>query len=726
MLQQLIQQALALHRAGRVAEAEPLYFQILALDKDFYPALHLLGLLRLHQGRPGEALSFIEQALHLKPGVPEMLANRGIALEGLGRHQEALEELSRVVEIQPASGRAWSNRGALLSRLDRHREALDDFDRATRFDPSSAEAWYNRGVVLARFLRHEEALESYDRVLRLRPDHADARNNRGLALEALSRNEEALDSFESLLKEKPEHAGFVVNRASVLRALERPDEALKSYDRALELDPTLASALASRSNLLWTRKGDIVGALRDAETLFAGTPGYPYALGDMVHLRMQAGQWQGLEAARGAIDEGVRKGEPVVHPYVYQAISSSMADLLTCARSYAARTYPAREANFKRGSRSPRKIRLGYVSGEFRAQATMYLATGLFEHHDRERFEVLAFDNGRDDASPERARVKSAFDRFHSIRALSDGEAARLIEREAIDILVNLNGYFGAMRMGVFAHRPAPIQVNYLGFPGTLGADYIDYILADAEVIPQGEERFYSEKVVRLPDSYQINDNRRPVPAPASRDHHGLKEGNFVFCHFNYAYKIAPEMFALWLKLMADVPGSVLWLLESNVRFSRAAREEAAHRGVDPARIVFAPELAHHAHLSRLGLGDLFLDSLPYNAHTTASDALWAGLPLLTCRGTTFPGRVAASLLAAVGMKELIAETMEDYEHMALELARNPVLLASYRARLLRSRALAALFDTARTTAHIEAAYETMMTRWRKDEAPAAFAVRPG
>jgi protein O-GlcNAc transferase len=685
--------------------------------------LHLMGLIRLHQGRPAEALPFIERALRQKPDAAEMLANRGLALESLGRHDEALADLDRVVALQPQNSRALSNRGALLSKLGRNRDALDDLDRAHGLDPANDDAWFNEGVILAALSRYQEALQSYDRVLGLKPGHADAANNRALVLQALGRHAEALAALDALLAFSPGHAGAWVNRAALLRTLERPDEALESYDRALRLNPMLAGALASRANLLWTRKGDLEGAIRDSEQLLKVAPDYPYALGDLVHFKMHAGDWRDLAQEKAALDEGVRKGAAVAHPYIYQALSSEPSDLLACARSFAADKYPARPPMVRKRPAGSGKIRLGYVCGEFRAQATMYLAAGLFESHDRGRFDVIAFDNAREDGSAMRSRVKDAFDKFVPIQTLSDAEAAKRIADQEIDILVNLNGYFGAMRMGAFAFSPAPIQVNYLGFPGTLGADYFDYILADAEVIPPGDEKFYSEQVVRLPASYQINDAKRPVPVGGRRADHGLSDGDFVFCHFNYAYKITPEMFAVWLRLLQRVPQSVLWLLESNALFAGNIRAEAMRHGIEPSRIVFAPRLEQDDHLARLMLGDLFLDSLPYNAHTTASDALWVGLPLLTCRGTAFPGRVAASLLKATGLPELVTESLDDYESVALKLARDRPLLASYRARLEQNRAGFALFDTARTTRDIEAAYHEMMARWRAGEKPAAFEV---
>ena len=717
-----IRDALTLHQAGRLAEAEALYLKSLEADRDSYPALHLMGVLRLQQGRAAEALPFIQRALDVQPDTLDTLANYAIALQGVGRHQDALAVLGRVVNLRPDDGRARSDRGALLFRVHRHEEALAELERAVALDPLSADAWMNRGTALAAVSRPAEALECFERVLRLKADYVEARNSRGLALKALGRSEDALAEFDRVLRERPGHAGALVNRASLLWASGAVDQALQSYDRALALEPNMAEALASRANCLWTRKSDLAGATADLERLVAIRPDYPYARGNLLHMRMHAADWRDLPRQRAALDADVRAGRRVVEPHVYQGLSSSPADLLAAAAIQTRDKYPPQAAAYRRRRREG-KIRLGYLCGEFRAHATMHLAAGLFERHDRSRFQVLGFDNSRDDGSAMRRRAVAAFDRFVPIQTLSDRDAAQLISAEQIDILVNLNGYVGALRMGVFAHRPAPIQVNYLGYPGSLGAEYIDYIIADAEVIPGGAEQFYSEKVVRLPGSYQINDDARSRPLPAVRAAHGLEETDFVFCHFNVSYKIMPELFALWLRLLQKVPSSVLWLLENNAPFVANLRREAARAGIDPARLVFAPPLDLAAHLARLALGDLFLDSLPCNAHTTASDALWAGLPLLTCRGETFAGRVAASLLRAAGLPELITDDLEAYEALALELAADRALLRSFRDRLTRDPVHLPLFDTARTTRQIEMAYEQMMARWINDAAPECFSV---
>jgi len=716
-----IEDGLTLHQAGRLADAEVLYLKSLEADQNSYPALHLMGVLRLQQGRAAEALPYIQRALRAQPKAPDTLANYGIALERLGRYAEALEALEQVVSLRPNDSRAWSDRGALMFRAHRHQEALADLDRAVSLDPRSADAWMNRGTALLALNRAEEALQSFERVLRLRPD-AEARNSRGLALKTLGRVSDALADFERVLQEKPDHAGAWVNRATLLGAMGQADEELRCYERALAIQPDMVEALIGHAHCLRNYRQDLAGAIADQERAVARQPNHPFARGDLLHMKMLAADWRDLPGELARLNQGVRAGQRVVNPYVYQGLSSSPADLLAAARIYTQYKYPP--SSFPPAQRRrPGRLRLGYVCSDFRAQATMHLAAGMFEHHDRSRFEVTGFDNSPEDGSPMRRRVIDAFERFVPIKALSDREAACLVAENDIDILVNLNGYFGAPRMGVFALRPARVQVNYLGYPGTLGADYIDYILADAEVIPGGEEQFYSEKVLRLPGCYQINDGMRPRPAATSRAAHGLKETDFVFCHFNNSYKITPEMFALWLRLLRKVPSSVLWILESNALFAANLRSETARAGVDPSRLVFARPIEISAHLSRLALGDLFLDSLPYNAHTTASDALWAGLPLVTCRGRTFAGRVAASLLRAVGLPELITNSLDEYESLALALARDRERLQSCRERLTRDPARLPLFDTARTTRQIELAYAGMMARWNDNAAPASFSI---
>ncbi len=585
-----------------------------------------------------------------------------------------------------------NNRGLALRNLKRSIEALDSLDRALAIEPNFAEAWGNRGLVLRDLLRYEEAILSFDQVLDIDPINSVALNWRG-----------------NICRDQQNFAG-----------------AVECYSRALKVRPDYAEALINRSYSYWTLKQP-EAALADLERGLSLDPHYPYALGELVHMRMYCGDWRDFDANKAAVEAGLRAGARTVQPFIFQAIGENAQDSQTCSRIWGHDKYPAIEAApFDTAPRKGHtKIRIGYLSGEFRQQATAILMAGLYERHDRARFELVALDNGANDGSELRSRLEKSFDKWIDIGKLHDADAAARIRAEEIDILVNLNGYFGKARSGVFAHRAAPVQVNYLGFPATLGANYMDYIIADSIVIPAADHGFYDEEVITLPGCYQANDDKgRPMARVPSRAEAGLPETGIVFCNFNNAYKLTPATFDSWMRILKEVDGSVLWLLESPAPYADNLRKEAEKRGVAPERLIFAPELETDLHLARLSLADLFLDGLPYNAHTTGSDALWTGVPLITQTGTTFPGRVAASLLAAAGLPELVTENAAAFEALTIKLGNDPKALKKLKDKLAKNKANCALFDTAAFTKHIEAAYETMWKAWLAGENPKAFAVK--
>jgi len=701
-----------------------LFDRVLALDPMHAKAHYSKALLLMNLGRHAEAMKHHTPAVRLDPRNFWARLNRGNSFAALKQLDDALEDYEAVIAVSPEVPEAWDNKGNVLRELKQPEAALASYDHALKLRPEYAGAWSNRGNALLDLGRPEEALASNDRALKLMPEYAEAWSNRGNALLDLRRPEEALESYHHALKLKPEHAEAWSNRGNALAFLKRREEALESYDRALELKPDYPEALNNRGQvLLYLNRQD--EAAQAYARLLELEPNYRYAQGDLLHAKMLCYDWGGLAALAGSIETDLRAGRKSTEPFEFQAISSSAQDLRRCAEIYAAERYPRAQTPVWAGERYRNtRIRIGYVSGEFRQQATSILIAGLFEQHDKDRCELFAFDNGWDDASEIRGRINRAFGEIVNITRMPDPEAAAAIKRKQIDILVNLNGYFGEARQGLFALRPCPIQVNYLGFPGTLGADYMDYILADRHVIPAEHEACYTEKVVYLPDTYQVNDSRRVIAERTpSRAEAGLPETGFVFCCFNNSYKITPAIIDRWMRLLNEVPGSVLWLLESNAAASRNLRREAEARGVAPERVVFASFMKPEDHLARHRLADLFLDTLPYNAHTTASDALWAGLPVLTCLGTTFPGRVAASLLNSVGLPELITHSLDEYESLALQLARNPERLAGLKAKLARNRGTYPLFDTDRFRRHIESAYTTMWERYQRGEPPRSFAV---
>lgn len=654
------------------------------------------------------------------------LYGQGKALLKASEPRAALDRLDRALRLEPRYAEALNERARALLDLGRLDDALASCQSALGINPDFAEAYYTQGNALLACSALQEALASYERALQLKPDFADAHYNSGLVLQRLKRPEDALAAYERALELKPDDAEALNNRGNVLVELKRLDLALASFERALSFKHDYVNA---RFNLGLALQE--ANRPEDAAQCFAGVldlaPDYPFAKGKLLHAMMLSCDWSRLPELADSLEADVLAGKKAVEPFVHQGVSGSARAMKVCAETYSAENFPAAGTPLWAGERySNQRIRVGYVSGELRQQATAILMTGLFESHDKSRFEMFAFDNGWDDGSDIRVRINRAFDEIVDITRRGDLETAAMIRDRKIDILVNLNGFFGRERQAVFSHKPAPIQINYLGFPGTLGVSYMDYILADRHVIPPEHEAFYAEKIVYLPDSYQANDAaRRIAQRKFTRGDAGLPETAFVFCCFNNNYKITPTVFDVWMGLLKKVPGSVLWLLEDNPSASAHLRREAAQRDVEPQRLVFAARMKPDEHLARQTLADLFLDTLPSNAHTTASDALWAGLPILTCTGTAFPGRVAGSLLKAVGLPELIAPTLERYEALALELATTPAMLAGLRAKLAANRTAYPLFDTERFCRHVESAYVTMWQRYQRGEPPACFEVSP-
>lgn len=644
---------------------------------------------QLHQeGRLEEADRLYREALANDPRDANALHLFGVLQGQRADFEAAADLIGRSIALEPKNPMAFYNRGNALRELKRLDEALLSFDQAVAMIPAHVEAWTNRGTVLQELGRSAEALSSFDRALALTPLHVSALFNRAHALRHLKRHDEALASYDRVLALKPDHAEAHDGRGVLLQELRRYPEAFAAYDAAYRLDPTLK-----------------------------------YVQGRRLHVKMAMCDWLNLDAERAELAALAEARGGASEPFEFLCLSSSAEAQLRCARAFADDRYPVRRA-WSGGPRTHRKIRVGYVSGEFREQATAFLMAGVYECHDRDRFEICAIATGPNDFSPMRARLEQAFDRFHDVPGETDRKIAELIRAEEIDILVNLNGYFGQERTAVFALRPAPIQVNYLGFPGTMGAPFMDYIVADEIVLPKDQQRHFAETVAYLPYTYQPNDRKRAIAERVpTRAECGLPETGVVFCCFNNTHKLTPELFDVWMRLLDRCPGSVLWLLETTHAVSQNLRREAARRGVASERIIFAPVIKLPEHLARLQLADLFLDTLPHNAHTTASDALWCRVPVVTRLGTTFAGRVAASLLHAIGLGDLVTRSLEEYEGLALLLANDPERLADIRVRLAANRDMTPLFDTAGYTRGLESAYLTMWERHLKGEPPASFAV---
>jgi len=708
-----------LRELTRFEEALPCYERAIALKPDFAEAHYNRGLTLHGLARFTDAVASYDRALKLNPQYASAHNNRGVALRELQRHEEALASYDRAIALKSDYATAFNNRGVILQELKRPAEALESYARALALNVNYAEAWHNQGNALRELHRFEEALQSFARSLQINPNCADVYNSRGTTLQHLDRHQEALESFDRAIALDPRRAEAHYNRGNTLRALDLHDLALDSYQRALELKPDYADDHYNRGAILHELKR-FDEALQSYERALEVNPQQPWLRGILLHARARLCDWNDFAPRIADLCARVERGEAATPPWALVTMTDSPSLHRRAAEIWVKETCP-RESPLAPIASRPRRerIRVGYFSADLHNHATALLAAGLFEQHDRQHFEIVGFNFGRAPRDEMTERLAAAFDSFHEVRTQSDLQIAQLARECELDIAVDLKGYTLHQRPGIFAHRAAPLQVNYLGYPGTLGASFIDYIIADGTLIPPESRVHYTEKVVSLPGSYQVNDRTRPIAdRQYIRADFGLPDGAFVFCSFNSVYKITPELFQCWMRILQAVDGSVLWLLAEDATASANLRKAASEAAVDPRRLIFADRLTAPEHLARHRLADLFIDTYPCNAHTTASDALWAGLPLLTCAGEAFATRVAASLLHAIGLHELIATSLPGYETLAVGLAREPARLAELRARLQRDRLTSSLFDTATFTRHLEDAYRQMVERYQSDLPP--------
>jgi protein O-GlcNAc transferase len=752
------QRAIALQRQGQLAQAEALYKRILRSESRHAGALHLLGMIALQKGDARRALELISKSVASNPARAEPYADLGSAQHALGMTAEALASYDIALRLKPGLVAALYNRASLLQELDRSAEALEIYDHVIELQPYFAGAHYNRALVLSSLGRKEEALAGFDQALKIAPDYLEALSNRGTILLEMKRTDEALACFEQVLRLDPRSIQALNNRGNALRSQHRPADALVSFDRALELDPVFFEAHRNRGGTLrelerplealasfeaaLRLRPDCSATLLDRAEVLIDLKRFPeataclsrllevdphvdYARGLRLHLELLECDWDRYEERKLELVEATRADERADYPLPFLAVSDSAAAQLRCARAFALDKYAVAPKPMWNGERyGHEKIRVAYVSGDLRNHAVSCLLAGVFELHDRERFEIIAISLRPQEQSPMGQRVRGAFDQFFDVSDRSDREIATLVKELEVDIAVDLMGFTKGLRTGALAYKPAPVQVNYLGFPGTMGAPYIDYLLADEFVIPPQYREHYAEKIVYLPECFQANDDRRAIAGDAPvRSALSLPEAGVVFCCFNNTYKLNPRCFDVWMRVLRAVPVGVLWLLAETPVIENNLRRAAQDRGVDPQRLIFAGRASYAEHLARLQCADLFLDTLPFNAGTTASDALWSGLPVLTCAGEAFAARMAGSLLAALGLPELVTHSLEEYEAVALKLGTAPVLLAELRAKLAARRSNSPVFNTSRFCRHLESAYASMWQRAERGEAPGSFAV---
>jgi predicted O-linked N-acetylglucosamine transferase (SPINDLY family) len=711
---------------GWAEQALESYAEALALRPDYFDALVNMSDALLRAGRAAEALALCDRALRLRPADLASLNNRGNALQALKRHEEALACFDRVRDALPDNPDVLSNRASVLLTLGRFGDAEAECRQALAAKADHAMALLNLGRALGAQGKLEEAVRRYDAALALRPSEFDAWCDRAGLLRELQRPREAAESLRRALELRPDSAGTWSDLAATLVHAEDFAAALAACARALALDAGLADAWSNRGlSLLFLERYDEAMAAYDKA--FALDPRTPYAIGHLAWLRLRAGDWHDAAQLYEHIAHGARAERPFALPFEFLFFSDRASEQLACARAYSRDKYPTRSPLLWTGERyRHERIRLAYISADFREHPASHLLAGLFERHDRARFEVYGVSIGPRDSGPTAARVAGAFEHFLHVRERTNREIAQLLRDFEIDIAVDLMWDTTHGRPAIYAHRPCPLQVNYLGFPGTTGSSFHDYLIADSFLVPVGRDGDYSEKVVRLPDSFQANDSvgRGPGPAP-TRLEAGLPPQGVVFCSFNKSPKITPEMFGVWMDILREVPGSVLWLWGGDASLERNLRREAETRGVAPERLVFAPGLPYAKHLARLQCADIALDTLPFNGGATTSDALRCGVPMVTLPGDALAARMSGSLLHAIGMPELVTSSRDEYRSLAVRLGQDEALLARTKAKLEANRRTQPLFDTERFRRHIEAAYEIMWRRHQSGEAPESFTVPP-
>jgi predicted O-linked N-acetylglucosamine transferase (SPINDLY family) len=679
------------------------------------------------QGQHTEALAICQEILARQPEHLDALFLSADIAAGSGESDRALQVFKKVLDLQPEHAAAHYKCGNLLKDRQQLEAALASYDVAIALDPGYAHAFCNRGVVLERLDRWDAALESYNRAILLTPGDALAHYNRAAVLRKLARPEEALASYGEAIVINPNYFEAYCNRGSLLTELMRWDEALSNFDRAIDLNPDYAEIHINRANLLVSMKR-FLPAIASFDRGIALKADSRYALGARQYSKMSVCDWSDLPADVRRLASGIEAGETVSPPVPVLAVVDSVPLHYKAARIWVQEEHlssPELPAIARR--LRPGKARIGYFSCDFYEHPVPMLLAGVIETHDRSKYEVNAFSYGPDSQDEMRKRLQTSFDRFIDVRGKSDRDIALLAREMDIDIAVDLTGHTGSGRTGIFAQRAAPLQVNYLGYPGTMGADCMDYVIADATVVPEAHERYYAEKIVRLPNCFLPHDSTRAIASTVySRDELGLPATGFVFCCFNNAYKINPDVFDGWMRILARVPDSVLWLSRNIETAMDNLRRECLRRGVDGERLIFARRMDSPAeHLARHRAADLFLDTRPYNAHATAVNALWAGLPVLTFPGEGFASRVVASLLKAVRLPELIATSAGNYEDMAVHMAENPQFHAGLKEKLAHNRLDSPLFDTRRFTRHLEAGYSMILERSRAGLPPGHIHVPP-
>jgi protein O-GlcNAc transferase len=762
-INQALQQAVDAHKAGQSQEAHRLYAAILKVQPRHPDANHNTGLLTVGFGKIELALPFFKTALETNPSnaqfwyshivaliklerltdakavldqakskgikggdfdqleqrlndaskalvvksnYADAYYNMGIKLQEQSKLKEAIGAYNKALALKPDYADAHYNMGIALQDQSKPEEAIEAYSKVLSLKPDHAVAYYNMGIVLKDQNNLEEAVKAYNKALAIKPDYASAHNNMGIALQEQSKLEEAIEAYNKALEIKPDYANAYNNMGIVLQEQNKLEEAIKAYKKALEIKPDYVEAYYNMGNA-FQEQNKLEEAIDLYNKALAIKPDYEAARTENLYQQARICNWESIAKDVNLIPR-LGTSEKHVPPFALLPLEDSPERHSTRSKIYAKANYPQKTLQAKdRPSKRPKRIRIGYFSTDFKEHPVAYLIAKVLEQHNRDQFEVFGYSIHGSSSCVMRRRLEKSFDSFMDVESMSDRDVALQARQDEIDIAVDLNGYTQYARTGIFAYRAAPIQINYLGYPGTMGSNFMDYIVADRFLIPPENQKHFCEKQIYLPNTYLPTDNTRELyKKKITRNESGLPDDAFVFCCFNNNYKISTNEFDIWMRLLTKVEKSVLWLRQSNQFSQINMMNEAKKCNVDPSRLVFANKITMNKHLARHRLADLFVDTFAFNAHTTASEALWAGLPLVTKIGKGFAARVAGSLLNAVGLPELITETEQDYEALILKLATNPMKLAEVKEKLATNCLTQPLFNSELYTKHLEEGYQ--------------------
>ncbi len=708
-----VEKVVSLFQEQKINEAESIALEVLEIDPNNFDILHILGIISFQKKNYKTSSEFFKRANRVNPENPEVNNNYGIVLRELRMFDKALKIFDKAIKINPNYAEAYNNRGIILVELNKLDLALDSWDKAIKINPNYAEAYNNRASTLIRCRELEDALENCYKAIKINPNFAEAYNNSSFALKELHQLESALVNSEKAIKINPNYPEAYNSRGIILKELNKTNEALESCNNAIKINPNYSEALLNRGNIFKDLK-QLADAVKSYEQAININPDLDYLLGTLIFNKNALCNWsfyrKNLENLKNKISNSYKASIPFYILSIYDSLPLQKISAETNVKD----KFPnISKINLITKKKLNKKIRVGYYSGDFREHPVSYQLVHVLESHDRSKFEIYGFSFGPKKEDEIKKRISLSFDKFFDVSLKSDKDIAKVSRELEIDISIDLMGLTRQNRFGIFVERCAPIQVNFLGYAGTLGTECIDYIVGDKILIPKESQKYYSEKIVYLPDTYQPNDSTKKISHQIfSREELGLPKEGFVFCCFNNYYKITPNVFEIWMRLLKRIDGSSFWFSKGNLESKKNLIEEAKKRGIDSSRLVFAERMPLPDHLARLKVADLFLDTLPYNAHTTCSEALWAGLPVLTLIGESYASRAAASILNAIDLPELITNTEKEYEDLAVELATNPVRLKEIKDKLQKNRLTKPLFNTELYTKNLEAAFTKMYERY--------------